>query len=181
MSESALIIGIVGVLVIILIVIFKGQKIKKIKFSELEAEFASDSKSLILITKIPDRVAWFDLTMKLNGRSVCRIKAKDQGGQEIAKEVVVKNEGEAHYSIKASGSQRLYNSQGQLTPVDYNAIGSGQINIVFGGKFIIHEITELEPGGAKFSLCLDSYDNYESSLLPDDIAEAEINRMIDEA
>ena len=163
-----------------MIVIFKGQKLKKIKFSELEAEFASDSKSLILITKIPDRVAWLDLTMKLNGRSVCRIKAKDQGGQEIAKEVVVENEGEAHYSIKATGSQRLYNSQGQLAPVDYNGFGSGQINIVFGEKLIIHEIAELGFGGAKFSLCSESYNNYEGSLLPDDIAEAEINYMIDE-
>lgn len=184
MSDTVLIIGTVGVLIIILIVIFRGQKLKKVKFSQLEAEFASDpeeSKSLVLLTEIPERVAWLNLAMKLNGKKVCQIKVKDRGGQVIAREVAADKEGPAHYTIEAKGSQRLYNAQGALTPIDYNAFGSGQVNIVYGEKYIIHEVTELGTGGAKFSLCLESFDNYEGGLLPDDIADAEIMRMIDEA
>jgi hypothetical protein len=184
MTETVLIIGTVGVLIIIMIVIFRGQKLKKLKFSKLEAEFASDtekSKSIVLLTEIPERVAWLDLALKLNGISVCHIKVKDRGGQVIAREVVAEKEGPVHYTIEANGSQRLYNANGKLTPIDYIAFGSGQVNIVNGEKYIIHEVTELGAGGAKFSLCLETFENYENGILPDDIADAEIMRMINES
>lgn len=181
MTETVMIIGTVGVLVIVLIVIFKGQKLKKVKFSKLEAEFdtgSDKSRSLVLIIDIPQRVPWLDLAMRLNGELVCEIKAKDRGGEQIVRDVVVEREGNVQYSLEATGYQRLLDSQGQLAVVGYKASGSGHVNIVYGKTFVIYEVLELGPGGAKSRVFLDSYDNYEASTLPDDIAEAEIDRII---
>jgi hypothetical protein len=177
-------VGIVGVLLVVLVVVFRGQKLRKLKFNEFEAVFSTDSeksKSLVLLAKVPERIAWLDLVMKLNGSTVCEMKAKDQGGKIIAKEIATDKEGSVHYTIEAKGSQRLYNANGELTPIEYTVFGSGNVNIVYGKKYIIHEVMELGEAGGKFSLCLESYDNYENGLAPDDIAQAEAMRMIEEA
>ncbi len=173
MSDTVLITGILCVVAVIIFAVVKGHRLKKIKFEGIEATFSSESKSLLLIIKIPDRVAWLDLNLKLNGKTVRNFKARDQGGQKISKEIVVEKDGESFYTITAKGSQRLYNAAGQLKPLDYNVSGSGNINIVFGQEFIIHEVADLGSGGASFSLCLENYENYKNSLPPDDIAEAD--------
>lgn len=152
-----------------------------IEFSKIKAVFDTGKKTIIIIAKIPEKFAWVDLELEINGRSVCRIKAKDQGGQEISREVVVKGDGEAHYSIKAIGTQRLYNSAGQLVPFDCNEFGSGQINISLGETYVIHEEAVLGPKGATFNLCLENHKNYQHSLLPDDLSEAEIMGEINRA
>jgi hypothetical protein len=182
MSETVLIIATIGVIIIILVAIIRGQRIKKIQGpGGIVTTFQSGSNKITLHVKVPDHVAWLNLKLKLNGRKICQVKAKDRDGKEIVKDVAIKNEGTKNYSIEATGTQRLYNSNMQLTPVQYNASGSGNINIIYDGEYVIHQVADLVPGGTKFRLCLESYQDYDDGVLPDDLAEAEIDRLINES
>lgn len=186
MNNQTIIFGIVVVAIIILFAILKGGKLKSINFGKyISASFSTETSKkrevVLIITKIPENVAYLELQLYIEGKSVYSIKAKDRGGQEVAREVAMPREGNVHYSIEADGVQRLYSSNMELIAGNYHVSGSGDINLTYGDKLIIHQILELRPDGNVFYLVLEKYDDFINGLLPDDLAETEINRLIDEA
>ncbi len=177
-------IGVVGVLAIIVYLIRSGHPPEELEAAGIKAKFrkpARTSHEIVLVAAVPERMGLLELSLSFNGRHVTNINAKDIAGRYTSQDVSVRKDGSRQYAIEATGVQRVYNAQGQLDTRDYRSSGDGQVNIVHGGTYMLWEVMELGPGGARSVWMMDSRENYVNSQLPDDMAIIEIDKLIDAA
>ena len=179
MPEIAWIIAVVGLIFLVVMVIRNGQRVKSIVLGPMSVSLDTSSdfkRPSLVVFSVPDGVAYMNASLRLGGRLVSEFSFSEEGGHDVGRDVRFPTDGPEFYELSVSGTRRAFNAQGAPILTDFRSRGSGEINLVHGGRYVVREFFVPVPGGVQssYEMC----DAVDAELPPDDIQEEAARQMI---
>ena len=181
MPDIAWIIAVIGLIVLLFLVVRKGQRLKSVGLGPMSVELdtgSGETPPSIIDFDIPVGVVYMTISLNVGGRHAADFSFSEAAGKKVERELTFPVGGSTYYEMSVAGTRRAKDQHGKNILSDFHAAGSGHINLVHGRRYIVDEAVDLGAGGGVFQYRLLAAND--ASMPPDDVQQEAAQRSFEE-